>query len=90
MCGDCQSIEWDSIACSGKGCVHSYVIMHHPPIPGYGFPIAVGLIDLEEGTRIVSNIVGCELDDVHVGMKVELSIENVDEEMKLPLFKPAN
>jgi uncharacterized OB-fold protein/acyl dehydratase len=89
MCGDCQSIEWDSVVSTGRGEIHSYVIMHHPPIPGYGFPIAVGLIDLEEGTRIVSNVVGCELDDVHIGMKVELSIENVDDEMKLPLFKPA-
>jgi len=89
MCGRCQSLEWDSIPSSGRGEVHSYVIMHHPPIPGYGFPIAVGLIDLEEGTRVVSNVVGCALDEVHIGMKVELSIENVDEEMKLPLFRPA-
>jgi uncharacterized OB-fold protein/acyl dehydratase len=89
ICGECQSLEWDSIASTGRGEVHSYVIMHHPPIPGYGFPIAVGLIDLEEGTRIVSNVVGCDLDDVHIGMKVELSIENVDDELKLPLFKPA-
>ena len=90
MCGECQSLEWDSVVASGRGEVHSWVIMHHPPIPGYGFPIAVGLIDLEEGTRIVSNVVGCELDDVHIGMKVELSIENVDDELKLPLFKPAS
>jgi uncharacterized OB-fold protein len=89
MCGQCQSIEWDSVVASGRGSLHSYVIMHHPPIPGYGFPIAVGLIDLEEGTRLVSNVVGCDLDDVHIGMQVELSIENVDDEMKLPLFRPA-
>jgi uncharacterized OB-fold protein len=89
MCGECQSIEWESIVSKGKGEVNSYVIMHHPPIPGYGFPIAVGLIDLEEGTRIISNVVGCELDEVHIGMKVALSIENVDDELKLPLFKPA-
>jgi uncharacterized OB-fold protein len=89
MCGACQSIEWESIVSAGKGDVHSWVIMHHPPIPGYGFPIACALIDLDEGTRIISNVVGCELDDVHIGMKVELSIENVDDELKLPLFKPA-
>lgn len=89
MCGQCQSLEWDSIVSAGRGEVHSYVIMHHPPIPGYGFPIAVAVIDLEEGTRIISNVVGCELDEVHIGMKVELSIENVDDELKLPLFKPA-
>jgi uncharacterized OB-fold protein len=89
MCGKCQSLEWDSIVSTGRGEVHSYVIMHHPPIPGYGFPIPVAVIDLAEETRIVSNIVGCELDEVHIGMKVELTIENVDDELKLPLFKPA-
>ena len=47
------------------------------------------MIDLEEGTRIVSNVVGCKPEDVYIGMKVRLSIENVDEELKLPLFRPA-
>ncbi|MFQ5418627.1 MAG: bifunctional MaoC family dehydratase N-terminal/OB-fold nucleic acid binding domain-containing protein [Myxococcota bacterium] len=89
MCGQCQSLEWGSVVACGRGSVHSYVIMHHPPIPGYGFPIAVGLIDLAEGTRIVSNVVGCDLEDVHIGMEVRLSIENVDDETKLPLFRPA-
>ena len=59
MCGKCQSTEWESVEASGKGTVHSYTVLHYPPIPGYDFPIPVGLIDLEEGTRIVSNIVGC-------------------------------
>jgi uncharacterized OB-fold protein/acyl dehydratase len=88
MCGSCGSIEWKGVEASGRGTVYSYVIMHHPPIPGYGFPIAVGLIDLEEGTRLVSNIVGCEHDDIHIGMKVEANIEQIDEELKLPLFRP--
>jgi uncharacterized OB-fold protein/acyl dehydratase len=89
MCAECQSLEWESIQSAGEGTVHSYVIMHHPPIPGYDFPIAVALIDLAEGTRIISNVVGCPIEEVHVGMPVRLSIENVDEEMKLPLFRPA-
>ncbi len=88
MCGSCQSLEWEEIASTGQGTVYSYVIMHHPPIPGYDFPIATALIDLEEGTRIVSNVVGCDLEDVHIGMAVECRIENVDEELKLPLFHP--
>ena len=73
----------------GSGTVYSFVVLRHPPIPGYDFPLPVALIDLEEGTRIVSNVVGCKPEDVHIGMKVRLSIENVDEEMKLPLFRPA-
>jgi len=90
MCGKCQSMEWSSIASRGRGRVYSFTILHHPKFPGFDFPVACGLIELEEGTRIVSNIVGCEPDAVFIGMPVTLSIENVDEEMKLPLFRPAN
>jgi uncharacterized OB-fold protein len=46
------------------------------------------LIDLAEGTRFVSNVVGCDAKDVHVGMKVQARIEQVDDELKLPLFRP--
>ena len=88
MCGDCQSTNWESIEASGKGTVHSYTVMHHPPVPGYGFPIPIGLIDLEEGTRIVANIKGCEPDDIHIGMKVECLIEAAgeDDDLMLPFF----
>jgi uncharacterized OB-fold protein len=88
MCGECQSLKWESIRSTGAGAVHSYVIMHHPPIPGYDYPLPVALIDLEEGTRIVSNVIDCDLSDLHIGMRVQASIEQVDEELKLPLFRP--
>jgi uncharacterized OB-fold protein/acyl dehydratase len=89
MCPTCQSTEWKGVASKGRGTVYSYVVMRHPPIPGYDYPLPIAVIDLEEGTRIVSNVVGCKPEDVHIGMKVVLSIENVDEELKLPLFRPA-
>ena len=90
MCGDCQSLRWDSVAARGRGVVYSHVVMHHPPIPGYGFPLAVALIELEEGTRLVSNVVGCTPEAVRIGMAVELEIQHVDEELRLPLFRPAS
>ena len=89
MCGNCQSTSWKGIPSKGRGTVYSYVVMRHPPIPGYDYPLPIAVIDLEEGTRIVSNVVGCKPDDVFIGMKVQLSIENVDESLKLPLFRPA-
>ena len=88
MCGECQSVEWDSVQASGSGTVYSHTILHHPKFPGFEYPVICALIELAEGTRIVSNVVGCEADDVRIGMPVQVSIENVDEEMKLPLFRP--
>jgi uncharacterized OB-fold protein len=61
--------------------------MHHPPMPGYDFPVAVGLIDLDEGTRLVANIVDCPFEDVHIGMKVEASIAEQGG-VKMPVFRP--
>ncbi len=87
MCGKCQSIRWDSVEASGRGVVYSHVVMHHPPIPGYGFPLAVALVELDEGTRIVSNVVGCAPEAVRIGMRVRLEMQAVDDEMRLPLFR---
>ena len=90
MCWKCQSLEWDYIVSSGKGTVYSFVVMHRPQFPGYEYPLVAAVIDLEEGTRIVSNLVGIEPADVKIGMPVEVSIENADEELKLPFFRPAS
>jgi uncharacterized OB-fold protein/acyl dehydratase len=88
MCHVCQSQAWDSVAASGRGTLHSYVIVHHPPIPGYEYPLAVGLVALEEGTRIVSNLVDCRRDEIQIGMLLECAIRRVDDELALPLFRP--
>ena len=89
MCGKCQSLEWEATVASGCGAVHSYTVLHHPRVPGYDYPLVVALIDLEEGTRLVANVVGCRPEAVRIGMRVTCRIESVDEEMKLPMFRPA-
>ena len=89
MCGKCQSTAWDSVTASGKGTVYSYVVVHHPQFPGFDYPLVAAVIDLAEGTRLVSNIVGVDPAKVHVGMAVQVSIESVDDTLKLPLFRPA-
>jgi uncharacterized OB-fold protein/acyl dehydratase len=86
MCGNCQSIEWDWAISKGAGSVYSYVVMHYPPIPGYEMPLPVALIDLDEGTRLVANVVGCKPAEVKIGMRVQAKIEAADEEMQLPFF----
>ena len=87
MCMQCNSLEWDTITSLGKGLLYSYVVMHHPAIPPFDYPNLVGLVELEEGTRLVTQIVGVQPDAVEIGMPVELCIEEVEEGLKLPLFK---
>jgi uncharacterized OB-fold protein/acyl dehydratase len=88
MCPECQSTEWGSVPSAGSGSVHSFVVMHHPPMPGYDFPVAIGLIDLDEGTRLVANILDCPFDEIHIGMKVEAQVEELGG-VKMPVFRRA-
>ena len=89
MCPRCQSLEWDAVESSGRGTVYSFVVSHHPQVPAFDYPLAIGLIELEEGTRLVSDVVDVDPADVHVGMPVEVLFEAVDDELTLPLFRPA-
>ncbi|MGG7572476.1 bifunctional MaoC family dehydratase N-terminal/OB-fold nucleic acid binding domain-containing protein [Streptomyces sirii] len=87
-CGGCGSPEWDTVEASGAGTVYSYVVMHHPPFPAFDPPYAVGLIELAEGVRMVSNVIGVPHDKVRIGMPVQLEFLRVDEELELPVFRP--
>jgi len=89
MCGKCQSVKWQPVRAKGRGSVYAFTVVHHPKFPGFDYPLACAVIELEEGTRIVSNVVGIDPAEVRIGMPVTLSIENVDDELKLPLFRPA-
>jgi uncharacterized OB-fold protein len=86
-CPSCGALEWDTVEASGEGTVYSYVVMHHPPFPAFDPPYAVGLIELAEGVRIVSNVVGVPYDKVRIGMPVRLGFRRYDEELVLPVFE---
>ncbi|MDQ1009765.1 putative OB-fold protein [Streptomyces sp. V4I23] len=88
-CAACGSPDWDTVAASGAGTVFSYVVMHHPPFPAFDPPYAVGLIELAEGVRFVSNVVGVPYDKVRIGMPVELEFLRVDDDLELPVFRAA-
>ncbi|MES4902410.1 MULTISPECIES: bifunctional MaoC family dehydratase N-terminal/OB-fold nucleic acid binding domain-containing protein [unclassified Streptomyces] len=88
-CGACGCQEWETVEASGAGTVFSYVVMHHPPFPAFDPPYAVGLIELAEGVRMISNITGVPYDKVRIGMPVELEFLRVDGDVELPVFRGA-
>lgn len=90
MCGECQSTEWDSIESTLDGEVYSFTTLHYPKVPGYDYPNVVGVIALSEGTRLVANIVDIDYDSVKIGMKVQGTVEQVDEKTMLPIFRPVS
>jgi hypothetical protein len=89
MCDGCRSLEWDFVEACGRGSLASFTVLHHPQVPGYEYPLAIGLVDLEEGTRIVTQLVDCERDDITIGMPLEALIHRDDDGFKLPVFRPA-
>jgi uncharacterized OB-fold protein/acyl dehydratase len=88
MCGECQSVVWDSIESTMEGEVYSFTTLHYPKVPGYDYPLCCAVIQLAEGTRVVSNLVGIDHEAVKIGMKVKGRIEQVDEKTMLPQFYP--
>lgn len=89
MCPECLSLEWETVEASGKGVLYSYVVVHHPAAPGFAAPYAVGLVELEEGTRVVTNIVQVDPSELRIGMSLQLDFEQVDDELTVPQFRPA-
>ncbi|TMC03199.1 MAG: hypothetical protein E6J41_28245 [Chloroflexi bacterium] len=90
MCPRCRSLDWDTVRSSGRGTVHSYVVPHHPRLPAFPDSYVVALVDLAEGTRLLTNLTGIAPEDVRIGMAVVLECTKVDDELVLPLFRPAD
>jgi uncharacterized OB-fold protein len=87
MCPGCHGFEMDAIEASGRGTVHSFVVAHHPPIPPFAYPNVIVLVELDEGTRLVSRLVGAAPDDVAIGMRVAVEFERVDEDLVVHQFR---
>ena len=86
MCGDCNSLEWDTQESSGRGEVYSWVYSHHPSEPD-AQPRVVVLVELEEGVRLVSNLREVPHDAIRNGQPVEVFFVEEDG-VKLPQFRP--
>ena len=91
-CIHCGSMDIEWVKVSGKGSVYSYTIIWqvigNSPLYNLEIPFAVGLIELDEGPRMYARIIGCEVTDVKVGMKVEVDFKDLTSEISIPVFRP--
>jgi uncharacterized protein len=88
MCPSCHGLELEVVELAGTGVVYSYSILHHPQHPSFDYPVVAALIDLDEGVRILSNLVDVPPEDVRVGMPVEVRFVPTRDEMAVPVFAP--
>jgi uncharacterized OB-fold protein len=91
VCPKCHSLEAEWTRLSGKGRVYSFIIYHQAYHPSYkdDLPYAVAIIQLDEGPRMESNIIDCKMEDIKIDMPVEVTFDDVTDEVTLPKFKPA-
>jgi uncharacterized OB-fold protein len=92
FCPHCSSKDVEWFTASGKGTLYSYVISHRPA-PGFQdwTPYVIAVVQLDEGPRMMTNIVGVEPkpENLPIDMPVEVTWERQDERITLPLFRPA-
>ncbi len=90
ICSDCLGRDADWVASSGRGTIVSFNVMHQVYHPGFAsdVPYAVVLVELEEGGRLLTNLIGCAPDQVRIGLPVEVQFEKRSDEISLPQFRP--
>ena len=87
MCPKCHSIEKEWAPSTGKGTVYSFVTYRESPHPAFKAPYSVVLVEMEEGVRLVSNMVDIEPEEISIGMPVELVFDKIDDDITLPKFR---
>jgi uncharacterized OB-fold protein len=94
-CPKCHSFEWDTVQSSGRGTVYSFVVMHYPEVPPFEHPNPIGLIELEEGTRLIAQLVGVKPGEVYIGQPVQVEFNRFEvgdpdgsDDILLPQFRP--
>ncbi|MBA4180625.1 MAG: hypothetical protein C0506_08570 [Anaerolinea sp.] len=87
-CDECLSPTFTWEQASGRGTVRTFGVMHQRYHPGFALPYNVTVVELEEGPRITTNLVGIDNADIRVGMPVTVEWER-HEDVTLPKFRPA-
>ena len=91
ICATCLSSRIELFEASGRGTVHTYTVTHQNQAPAFrgAVPYVLAYVDLEEGGRLLTNIVGCAPGDVQIGMDVVVDFADLDDEIAVPRFRPA-
>ncbi len=84
MCPECGATKPKYLVSDGNGVVYSYVVHHHPQVPGKQTPFIIALVELDEGVRILGELAG----EPSIGLPVEVVFTKVDDELTMPSWRP--
>ncbi len=88
-CVHCFSAELEWAPADGRGTLYSFALMHQVYDPAFAddVPYNIAVVELEEGVRLTTNVVGCANDQLRIGMALEVTFERVSDEVAIPRFK---
>ena len=91
ICPECLSAEHEWIEASGRGTVYTFVVVRETRARGWEqmVPYVIAVVTLEEGPRMLTNIVDIPPEDVKIDMPIELTFAEADGSTQLPMFRPA-
>jgi uncharacterized protein len=91
VCTSCMSSATEWLRCSGRGTVYSFTVTHQNQAPGFReeLPYVLAIVELAEGPRVMTNLVGGAPDAVRIGMAVEVVFDDVVPGTTLAKFRPA-
>ena len=83
-----SEVTWERM--SGRGTVYTFTATYQNQSPGFRdeLPYVLAYVTLDEGVQMLTNVVGCPVDQVRIGMPVEVTFEDVNEHIAIPRFKP--
>ena len=91
ICAGCGSWDWEWTRSSGRGSVFTWTVVARALHPAFrdDVPLAPTVIELEEGVRLLSQVVDCPPEELEIGMPVEVVFDAVTEDVTLPKFRRA-
>ncbi len=89
ICAECNSFDWEWALSSGKGRVYTWTVVERALHPAFmdSTPMAPVVVEMEEGVRLLSNMVDCAPDQLEIDMPVQVEFEAVTAEVSLPRFR---
>jgi uncharacterized protein len=91
FCPKCWSDRVDWVEARGKAALYTWSVVYENDLPPFPerVPYVAAVVDLEEGPRMMTNVVDCELDALEIGMALEVAFRPTTDEITLPVFRPA-
>lgn len=83
-----ENVDWEDA--SGRATLYTYstVFVNDRPPFNDRLPYVVAVVDLEEGPRVMTNLVGCDPADLRIGQEVVVAYQELTDEITVPLFRP--